>query len=116
MTTTASAAAATALAAIEARMPAPSDMGATIFASGETARREYRPAARVMALTGLTGLRILTDAPARKAVRPAFRVCKAGNDIPPPCDCPPPINFHRPEYVTTPRGRDWWLPALMQDA
>ncbi|MEM7194931.1 MAG: amidohydrolase [Pseudomonadota bacterium] len=29
----------------------------------------------------------------------------------PLCDYEPPINFRWPEYVTTPRGREWWIPG-----
>jgi len=32
-------------------------------------------------------------------------------DIPPLCDYEPPINFAWPEYVETPRGRDWHIPV-----
>jgi aminobenzoyl-glutamate utilization protein B len=31
--------------------------------------------------------------------------------IPPLCDYAPPIHFRWPEYVTTPRGTEWWIPA-----
>ncbi len=72
-----------------------------------------RTAARVIALAGL---RVLTDTAAREAAWTEFAARKAEHDIPPLCDYPPPINFRWPEYVTTPRGRDWWIPALMQDA
>ena len=30
--------------------------------------------------------------------------------IAPLCDYEPPIGFRWPEYVTTPRGPDWWIP------
>jgi aminobenzoyl-glutamate utilization protein B len=30
--------------------------------------------------------------------------------IPPLCDYAAPIHFRWPEYVTTARGRDWWIP------
>ena len=30
----------------------------------------------------------------------------------PLCDYDPPIHFRWPEYVTTPRGRDWWIPPF----
>ena len=30
----------------------------------------------------------------------------------PLCDYEPPIHFRWPEYVTTPRGRDWWIPTV----
>ena len=36
---------------------------------------------------------------------------RAENPIPPLCDYPPPIHFRWPEYVTTARGEDWWIPA-----
>ena len=29
----------------------------------------------------------------------------------PLCDYEPPINFRWPEYVTTERGREWWIPG-----
>ena len=29
----------------------------------------------------------------------------------PLCDYEPPIHFRWPEYVTTERGREWWIPA-----
>jgi len=34
----------------------------------------------------------------------------------PQCDYPPPIHFRWPEYVTTPRGHDWWIPSAMPGA
>ena len=36
--------------------------------------------------------------------------------IAPLCDYDPPVNFRWPEYVTTPRGRDWWIPSAMPGA
>ena len=33
------------------------------------------------------------------------------NWIAPLCDYEAPIDFRWPEYVTTPRGRDWWIPS-----
>ena len=33
------------------------------------------------------------------------------NWIAPLCDYEPPIDFRWPEYVTTVRGRDWWIPS-----
>ena len=29
----------------------------------------------------------------------------------PLCDYEPPIHFRWPEYVTTERGREWWIPG-----
>jgi aminobenzoyl-glutamate utilization protein B len=31
--------------------------------------------------------------------------------IPPLCDYEPPLDFPWPEYITTPRGEEWWIPA-----
>lgn len=41
---------------------------------------------------------------------------KARADDPLPwCDYPPPVDFPWPEYVETPRGRSWWIPATATD-
>lgn len=37
------------------------------------------------------------------------------NWIAPLCDYDPPINFRWPEYVTTARGEEWWIPTDAQD-
>ncbi len=63
----------------------------------------------------LTALRLLEDAGARRAAKDEF-VRRTGGGIggekwvAPLCDYDPPIHFRWPEYVTTPRGRDWWIP------
>ena len=36
--------------------------------------------------------------------------------VAPLCDYPPPIHFRWPEYITTPRGQDWWIPSAMPGA
>ena len=36
-------------------------------------------------------------------------------DSAPWCDYPAPIDFPWPEYVETPRGREWWIPANAAD-
>ena len=36
-------------------------------------------------------------------------------DPSPWCDYPAPIDFPWPEYVETPRGRAWWIPATHED-
>jgi aminobenzoyl-glutamate utilization protein B len=64
----------------------------------------------------LTALRLLEDKAARDAAMDEFVKRTGGgvggsNWIAPLCDYEPPINFRWPEYVTTPRGRDWWIPA-----
>lgn len=70
-------------------------------------------AAKVLARTGL---RIIEDEGARKAAWAEFtRRTGGGVDgdswIPPLCDYDPPVDFHWPEYVSTPRGFDWWIPS-----
>ncbi len=54
------------------------------------------------------------DALRRAKVEHAERLAKAG-DIGPWCDYAPPIDFPWPEYVETPRGREWWIPATQED-
>jgi aminobenzoyl-glutamate utilization protein B len=67
-------------------------------------------AAQVLALSAL---RLLTDDTARDAAMDEFRNRTAGDAmIPPLCDYPAPVNFNWPEYVETPRGRDWHIPAM----
>ena len=77
-----------------------------------------RTAAKVLALAAL---RILEDDSARAAAMAEFRT-RTGGGIrgtgwcAPLCDYAPPIHFRWPEYVTTPRGRDWWIPSAMPGA
>ena len=64
----------------------------------------------------LTALRLLEDNAARAAAMDEFVARTGGgvggsNWIAPLCDYDPPIDFRWPEYVTTPRGRDWWIPS-----
>lgn len=71
-------------------------------------------AARILALSAL---RILEDPAARAAARAEFEARTEGGIggrawMAPLCDYPPPIHFRWPEYVETPRGRDWWIPAF----
>ena len=65
-------------------------------------------AAQVLALSAL---RLLEDGVARQAARDEFDRRRAEADIPPLCDYAPPIHFAWPEYVDTPRGRDWHIPT-----
>ncbi|MDB5552531.1 MAG: peptidase [Rhizobium sp.] len=70
-------------------------------------------AAKVLAFSAL---RLMEDAEARKAARDEFETRTGGgisgsNWIPPLCDYDPPIHFRWPEYVTTQRGRAWWIPT-----
>ena len=45
-----------------------------------------------------------------------FAERKAEAEDPHPwCDYAPPIDFPWPEYVETPRGREWWIPATGVD-
>jgi aminobenzoyl-glutamate utilization protein B len=36
-------------------------------------------------------------------------------DPAPWCDYPPPVDLPWPEYVETPRGREWWIPQTKED-
>ncbi|WP_189522145.1 MULTISPECIES: amidohydrolase [unclassified Mesorhizobium] len=63
----------------------------------------------------LAALHLLEDKTARDEAMNEFTTRTGGgiggsNWIAPLCDYEPPINFRWPEYVTTPRGRDWWIP------
>jgi aminobenzoyl-glutamate utilization protein B len=75
-------------------------------------------AARILALSAL---RLLEDKPARDAAMAEF-VERTGGGVggttwtPPLCDYAPPIHFRWPEYITTPRGQDWWIPSTMPGA
>ena len=66
----------------------------------------------------LSALRLLEDEAARDAAQQRIRRAhrrrhrRRSNWIAPLCDYEPPIHFRWPEYVTTPRGRDWWIPTV----
>jgi aminobenzoyl-glutamate utilization protein B len=75
-------------------------------------------AAKVLALSAL---RVLEDETARTAAMEEFAPAPAAASAAPTgraplCDYDPPIHFRWPEYVTTPRGRDWWIPSAMPGA
>ena len=68
-----------------------------------------------------SALRLLEDKAARDAAMDEFKTRTGGgiggsNWQAPLCDYDPPIHFRWPEYVETPRGRDWWIPSAMPDA
>jgi aminobenzoyl-glutamate utilization protein B len=70
-------------------------------------------ASKVLALSAL---RLIEDETVRKAAMVEFKTRTGGGIggsrwIAPLCDYDPPIHFRWPEYVTTPRGRDWWIPS-----
>lgn len=70
-------------------------------------------ASKVLALSAL---RLLEDEAARKATMDEFKARTGGGVggsqwIAPLCDYEPPIHFRWPEYVTTARGREWWIPT-----
>ncbi len=75
-------------------------------------------AAKVLAVSAL---RLLQDKTARDAAMDEFKQ-RTGGGIggtdwcAPLCDYDPPVHFRWPEYVTTPRGRDWWIPSAMPGA
>ncbi len=60
---------------------------------------------------GLTLLDLIVDGDLRQRAWDEFERRRAEDPIAPLCDYPPPIHFPWPEYVTTPRGEDWWLPS-----
>jgi aminobenzoyl-glutamate utilization protein B len=75
-------------------------------------------AAKILALSAL---RLLEDRGARDAAMAEFNERTGGGVggttwAAPLCDYPAPIHFRWPEYITTPRGRDWWIPSTMPDA
>lgn len=59
---------------------------------------------------GLTLLDLVTDGDLRERAAAELAERRAENPIPPLCDYEPPIGFRWPEYVTTARGEDWWIP------
>jgi aminobenzoyl-glutamate utilization protein B len=70
-------------------------------------------AARVLAHSAL---RLLQDKAARDAAMAEFKERTGGGVggdswIAPLCDYEPPLGFAWPEYVETPRGRDWHIPS-----
>lgn len=70
------------------------------------------PTVRSAAKTiGLTLLDLVTDPDLRTRARAEFERRTAEAPIPPLCDYPPPVHFRWPEYVTTARGTEWWIPA-----
>lgn len=71
---------------------------------------------RAAEILALSAVRLLEDDAALAAARDEFRARTGGGVggrdwIAPLCDYPPPVDFRWPEYVATPRGRDWWIPA-----
>ena len=78
----------------------------------ETIDPMVNTAAKVLAGSAL---RILQDADLRKVMKDEFDDRTGGgvggtNWIPPQCDYDPPIHFRWPEYITTARGHEWWIP------
>ncbi len=75
-------------------------------------------AAQVLACAGL---RVLEDSVLRHSAAQEFERRTGGGVggdtwLAPLCDYDPPIHFRWPEYVTTARGHDWWIPATMPGA
>ncbi len=67
-------------------------------------------------ILAFAALRLQQDAAARASARREFLERTGGGIggtqwIAPLCDYDPPIDFRWPEYVTTARGRDWWIPT-----
>ena len=76
---------------------------------------------RAAEVLALSALRLIEDTAARDAAWAEFE-SRTGGGVggklwcPPQCDYDPPVHFRWPEYVTTPRGRDWWIPSTMPGA
>jgi aminobenzoyl-glutamate utilization protein B len=63
-----------------------------------------------------TILDLMSNPPLLARAQAEFFARKVESDDPAPwCDYPPPIDFPWPEYVETPRGREWWIPATATD-
>ena len=63
-----------------------------------------------------TILELMTDKVALAAAQQEFRTRRnAAADPEPWCDYAPPTDFPWHEYVETPRGREWWIPATDVD-
>jgi len=59
---------------------------------------------------------LMTDGAALQRAKAEFRTRRAQAEDPEPwCDYAPPVDFPWPEYVETPRGREWWIPATAAD-
>jgi aminobenzoyl-glutamate utilization protein B len=70
-------------------------------------------AARTIAATILD---LMTDRAALDRAKVEFKERKAREADPAPwCDYDPPLDFPWPEYIETPRGREWWIPATAAD-
>ena len=63
-----------------------------------------------------TMLDLLTDQEMLRRTRTEYdnRLAREG-ETKPWCDYAPPLDFPWPEYVETPRGREWWIPATAED-
>ena len=63
-----------------------------------------------------TILDLMTDKAALARAQAEFQERKSVAADPAPwCDYPPPLDFPWPEYIETPRGREWWIPATAAD-
>jgi aminobenzoyl-glutamate utilization protein B len=63
-----------------------------------------------------TMIDLMTDRAAlgRAKAEHSNRLAAAG-EVKPWCDYAPPLDFPWPEYIETPRGREWWIPATADD-
>lgn len=67
-------------------------------------------------ILSLAALKLLEYPVARDSAMAEFKTRTGGgvggdNWMKPLCDYKPPIHFRWPEYITTERGRDWWIPT-----
>ena len=83
-------------------------------------RHPGRPSIRLIAtaakVVSSTILDLLSDGDTMRTATAEFhRRREEGGDLKPWCDYDPPIHFPWPEYIETPRGREWWIPASPED-
>ncbi|WP_119388835.1 amidohydrolase [Taklimakanibacter lacteus] len=63
-----------------------------------------------------TMLDLLTDKEMLRRTRTEYEERLAcDGETKPWCDYAPPLDFPWPDYVETPRGREWWIPATADD-
>ena len=72
-------------------------------------------------ILSLSALKLLQDPAAREATMTEFKNRTGGGIngekwMKPLCDYSPPIDIRWPEYVTTKRGHDWWIPTPQSDS
>ncbi|MGB7336846.1 MAG: amidohydrolase [Salaquimonas sp.] len=98
--------------------PYPSWVMNALGGISETIDPMVNTAAKILAASAI---HLLENSEIREAAAKEFETRTGGGIggtkwVAPLCDYEPPIHFRWPEYVTTARGMDWWIPATMPDA